>query len=94
MNRWLVAYDIPDNRRRTALANVLEDFGDRVQESVFEVRGTDQDLETLKERVGRIIEASADRVRVYPVCQACACKIEDWGLPGPPPFYVPDVIII
>src|SRR6185436_13646804 len=32
----LVSYDIPDDRRRTKLANALKDFGERVQYSVFE----------------------------------------------------------
>ena len=33
---YLVSYDIPDTKRRTKLAKTLEDFGDRVQYSVFE----------------------------------------------------------
>ena len=33
----VVAYDIPDDRRRTRVAKVLEDYGDRVQYSVFEM---------------------------------------------------------
>lgn len=33
---YLVSYDIPETRRRTKLAKILEDFGDRVQYSVFE----------------------------------------------------------
>jgi len=32
----LVSYDIPNDRRRVKIAKTLEDFGDRVQYSVFE----------------------------------------------------------
>lgn len=32
---YLVAYDIPDNRRRTRLHRLLRGFGDPLQKSVF-----------------------------------------------------------
>lgn len=35
--RFVVAYDIADDARRTRMAHVLERFGDRVQYSVFVV---------------------------------------------------------
>ncbi len=34
--RFLISYDIPDDRRRTKLAHFLLDYGDRVHYSVFE----------------------------------------------------------
>ena len=34
---YLVTYDITDDQRRTKVAKILEDFGDRVQYSVFEM---------------------------------------------------------
>ena len=37
LRRRLIAYDIPDDRRRSRAARVLEGFGDRVQYSVFVV---------------------------------------------------------
>lgn len=36
-HRFVVAYDVPDDRRRTALAKLLHTYGDRVQYSVFVV---------------------------------------------------------
>ena len=35
--RTLVAYDIPDDKRRSRVAHLLESYGDRVQFSVFVV---------------------------------------------------------
>lgn len=35
--RWLVAYDVSDDARRTRIAKALGRFGDRVQYSVFVV---------------------------------------------------------
>ncbi|MDK9321018.1 CRISPR-associated endonuclease Cas2 [Propionibacterium freudenreichii] len=34
---FLIAYDVPDDRRRTRLATVLKGYGERVQYSVFMV---------------------------------------------------------
>lgn len=34
-HRYVLAYDVPDDRRRTRLAKVLSQYGDRVQYSVF-----------------------------------------------------------
>ncbi len=33
--RTIVAYDVPDDRRRTRLARILLGYGDRIQYSVF-----------------------------------------------------------
>lgn len=33
--RYLIAYDITDDRRRNRLANILASYGDRIQYSVF-----------------------------------------------------------
>lgn len=33
----IVTCDIPDDRRRTKVANILENFGDRMQYSVFDM---------------------------------------------------------
>jgi CRISPR-associated protein Cas2 len=35
VRRYLIAYDITDDRRRGRLAKLLQSFGDRVQYSVF-----------------------------------------------------------
>ncbi len=35
--RWLIAYDISLDERRTRIAHLLESYGDRVQYSVFVV---------------------------------------------------------
>lgn len=35
--RFVVAYDVPDDHRRAALAKLLQTYGDRVQYSVFVV---------------------------------------------------------
>lgn len=76
----VVTYDIPDDRRRTKVANILEDFGDRVQYSVFEMElnGVDQ-LATLQGRLRAAIRVQDDGVRMYVLCRNCRSKVAILG---------------
>ena len=78
--RFLVCYDIADDRRRDRLATVLLNFGPRLQESVFLFDLDDELLVRLKERVIKTVDESVDLVHVFAMCGACEGKI--WGL-GP-----------
>lgn len=72
----VVAYDIPDDRRRERLHHLLEGFGTPVQYSVFECLLEDQELARLKRRVARTIRPRLDHVRYYYLCAACQRRIE------------------
>lgn len=69
--RYLVSYDIPDDRRRTRLARTLKDFGDRVQFSVFECLLDAALLAAMKERITAIVNEEEDSVRIYAMCAGC-----------------------
>ncbi len=94
MMRWVIAYDIPDDRRRLRVANILQGFGDRVQHSVFEAVLEDRDRQVLEDELGGVIVPQEDRLRMYPLCSACARAVTDLGLVPQPPFAEPDVIIV
>ncbi len=94
MDRWLVAYDTPDDRRRYRLARILEDYGDRVQYSVFEVSVDAQHREWLLARLRAVVDPQEDSLRLYPVCEACARKVLRLAAPGPEPWWEPDVYIV
>lgn len=77
---YLVAYDIPDNPRRTKIAKILEDFGDRVQYSVFEMElERSEQLHEMQSRLEGVIDPQADSVRIYFLCQGCQTKITILG---------------
>jgi CRISPR-associated protein Cas2 len=76
----LVSYDVPDDRRRTRLAHALEDFGRRVQYSVFECLLDEEHLGRLRVRVAALIEGEEDSVRIYRLCAECAGRLEIHGL--------------
>src|SRR5660397_27260 len=63
-HRYLIAYDMPDDRRRTRLANRLLSYGDRLQFSVFIADCKPARLVRLKLAVGQIIVPSDDSVLI------------------------------
>jgi CRISPR-associated protein Cas2 len=72
----VVAYDIPNDRRRTKVARALTDYGTRVQYSVFECRvDEDRRLDEMLARVGQLIDKETDRLRVYRLCGPCEDRI-------------------
>lgn len=76
---YLVSYDIPETRRRTKLAKILEDFGDRVQYSVFECILDDKLLDKMIKRIQKIIIEEDDSIRIYSVCAGCEKQINVMG---------------
>ena len=76
---YVISYDIPDNRRRTRLAKVLLDFGERVQYSVFEADLDKKLFDRLLQRVNNEINDQEDSVRIYPLCSTCETGITIFG---------------
>ena len=77
--RYVIAYDIGDDGRRSRVAETLEACGRRVQYSVFECELDRRELETLLEGLDEIVVPGVDRVRLYRLCRACAGEIESLG---------------
>lgn len=71
MNVYLVCYDISDDTIRQRVSKVLSTYGDRVQNSVFEVVVRSVvELERLRERLIEVVEDELD-VRFYRLCERC-----------------------
>lgn len=92
MDFYLVSYDIPDDRRRTKVASLLQDYGQRVQFSVFEVWLTQAMQRELLTRLEKLINVDEDSVRLYWLCAACQKRVITLGQGKPPE--PPGVIII
>jgi CRISPR-associated protein Cas2 len=80
----VISYDVPDNRRRLKIANLLLDFGgERVQRSVFECYITPRNLERLYQRLDKIVDEEADSIRFYTLCENCQPKAVLIGVARP-----------
>lgn len=64
--RYVVAFDISDDRVRKKVADLLEAVGLRVQRSLFEVELKNlQELHRLKQEIFELIDKRKDSVRFY-----------------------------
>ncbi len=83
---WLIAYDVAEPSRLRDVAQVLEDHGRRLQQSVFLCDQGTTDLSALRGHLRSLIEPDADRLAVLPICRSCRSEIEQYGtetvLPG------------
>lgn len=62
---YVVAYDIPDDGRRTRVARTLESYGDRLQYSVFVVIAGPARLIRLRAELAKRIVAAEDSIAVF-----------------------------
>jgi CRISPR-associated protein Cas2 len=76
---YVIAYDIPNDRRRAKVLKTLRGFGQWTQYSVFECFLSAKELVLLHEKLRKLIRPDEDSVRFYPLCQACCAKVETVG---------------
>lgn len=76
---WVIAYDTPSDRRRRKFARLLEGYGLRVQWSVFECRLRREQVLQLRQRLERLIVASEDSVRLWPVPESSCAQVVHLG---------------
>lgn len=62
---YVVAYDIPDDRRRARVAKVLEGYGDRLQYSVFVVVARPAKLVRLRDALAGEVESGEDSIALF-----------------------------
>jgi CRISPR-associated protein Cas2 len=87
---YVVAYDIPDDKRRTKVHKLLLGYGKWTQYSLFECFLSRQQFLLLTSRLADSLVAQEDSVRFYPLCANCVSKVETVGgpLPTDEPFFL------
>ncbi|MGH2496662.1 MAG: CRISPR-associated endonuclease Cas2 [Ktedonobacteraceae bacterium] len=80
---YVVAYDIPNDRRRTKIHQILMGFGKWTQYSLFECFLSRKELVLLRSKLADHLVEQQDSVRFYPMCANCVKRVETVG--GPPP---------
>jgi len=74
----MVSYDIVDDKRRLKIAEKLEDYGKRVQYSVFECILDDEKFKEIIEELASLIY-DEDSLRFYNLCENCLKRIKVFG---------------
>lgn len=93
----LVTYDVDTTskagaRRLRCVAKACLDYGQRVQNSVFECKVTEVQYCLLKEQIKNLIDMSLDNVRIYALSKSEGKRVEVLGLETA--YKVDDTLII
>ena len=83
-SRYVIAYDIPCDRRRGKVSDLLCAYGVRVNNSVFEVTIKPSKFLLLQDNLEALIKPKEDSIRIYPLCQNCVVRIGTLGDEIPP----------
>jgi CRISPR-associated protein Cas2 len=89
---YVVTYDVPCNKRRKKIADILLGYGQRVQYSVFECCLTASKYRELCLRLKKRYHPQEDSIRFYPLSGHTLAQVEVWG--GPPVQKPPGSIIV
>lgn len=77
---YLISYDISNDRLRNKVAKLLEDYGKRVQYSVFECHISDKQFYKLREELVVLMAGSEHTgIRIYRLCKKCEKIIQMIG---------------
>lgn len=79
----VIAFDLSSDRRRYRLTRLLEGYGLRVQESVFEAWLTDQQQDILLRKAQSILHPEQDRLVCYVLTPDEARKLRTLGCAQP-----------
>lgn len=83
---WLAAYDIANPARLRLVANCCEDYGRRLQQSVFLCDCSSETIQKLRDEVTEEMDPAADHFVLMALCQHCTGHITQHGvqkgLPG------------
>lgn len=76
----LIAYDVASGRRLRRVATVCEDFGVRIEKSVFECELESADFERFWKRIESVIDSERDSVVDYPIGMMDRKRIKTLGV--------------
>ncbi|MCT7482714.1 CRISPR-associated endonuclease Cas2 [Aliarcobacter cryaerophilus] len=72
--KYLITYDIENNKRRKKVSDELEAYGYRVNFSVFECELNKTKMKNLVKKLEELIDKKKDSLRCYHVCENCVPK--------------------
>jgi CRISPR-associated protein Cas2 len=89
----VVIYDIPDNKRRSKVHDLLKGYGSWVQYSAFECILSRAKFDELRSRVEQKVNLEEDSIRFYPISRHTLGQGEVLGV-GAPVTKAPESVII
>lgn len=69
--KYIICYDISDNKRLYRIAKALNFSGYRVQKSFFSCDLSDGEYQSLLSEILSRIDPDKDKVAIYKICEKC-----------------------
>ena len=92
---YLISYDIDKDKARNKIAKTLEDYGRRVQYSVFECDLTQQKYKELYMKLTSLVSEEIEgSIRCYQLCGSCEAKTVIIGCDVPAKGFVDEGLFI
>lgn len=76
----IIAYDIAASKRLRRVARICEDFGVRVEKSVFECDLDEGKFGVFWKKLLNAFDPSEDYLVAYPVCRQCGQRVLSAGV--------------
>ncbi len=76
---YVVAYDLPDNKRRNRVFRLMKGYGVHTQYSVFECELDNKEFTVMIRKLEKTIDRSEDNIKIYQLCKNCVEKVECRG---------------
>ncbi len=78
---YVISYDLSNDKVRGKVAKELENYGRRIQYSVFECRISKKQMQQLYTKLLLIMQKEQDgNIRIYQICLRCEEQIQTIGL--------------
>ena len=87
----VIAYDTPSNRRRRKMARIADDFGCRIQKSIFQGWLNRDMRHNLIKKLEQIVDKKEDSIFIIPVCARCRQQLVALGtvqIEALPPYWI------
>ena len=78
--KYVISFDVVEDRIRYQVVKVLREYGYRVQKSVFEGYYSQDEIKECKKKRYGIINCEEDSVRFYPLCKKCETEVGIQGI--------------
>ena len=79
MSRYIVCYDMSDDKRRQNIVSILDSYGDRIQESVFELPVDSKLMQECIALISKSLDFKLDSLIIYSLCNNCDDKARYFG---------------
>ena len=77
---YVISYDISNDKSRNKVSDFLQNYGYRVQKSVFECRLEQKSLKKLSGILQNHIDQETDSILIYLMCENCVKQKTSIGL--------------